>query len=153
MFHASRRLYIVWLAVLASFLFVASHSSAVQSRSQEDEIRATIETWARAWDRRDVDALRSILLSDSRHFFKTPDDPSGLTVVSGSQFLAMLEAGRIGGAERSLVIEVIHNTRDLMASAIIRREHPDRLFLVHLSLANVNGEWKIVSEMTMATEP
>jgi Putative lumazine-binding len=109
-----------------------------------------IEDFARAADRRDVAALEQVLHPSFRVMF-TLDAAKPPTLLDRAQFLGMVRDGKIGGADRQVVVSGFATT-DRFASASARMQHKDASFEGVYALVEQDGRWWLLQEaVTMKT--
>lgn len=109
-----------------------------------------IEAFARAADRRDVAALEQVLHPTFRTLF-TLDAAKPPTQLDRAQFLGMVRDGKIGGADRQVVVSGLATT-ERFASASARMQHKDASFEGVYALLEQDGRWWLLQEaVTMKT--
>jgi Putative lumazine-binding len=136
-------------AMLAPGLVAAQSANGVPPARQ---VAATqvIEAFARAADRRDVAALEQVLHPSFRTLF-TLDAAKPPTQLDRAQFLGMVREGKIGGADRQVVVSGLA-TADRFASASARMQHKDASFEGVYALVEQDGRWWLLQEaVTMKT--
>jgi Putative lumazine-binding len=137
------------VGVLAPGLGAAQSASGAPPARQ---VAATqlIEAFARAADRRDVAALEQVLHPTFRTLF-TLDAAKPPTQLDRAQFLGMVRDGKIGGADRQVVVSGLATT-ERFASASARMQHKDASFEGVYALVEQDGRWWLLQEaVTMKT--
>jgi Putative lumazine-binding len=103
-----------------------------------------IEAFARAADRRDVAGLEQVLHPSFRVMFAL-DAAKPPTQLDRAQFLAMVREGKIGGADRQVLVSGLATT-DRFASASARMQHKDASFEGVYALVEQDGRWWLLQE-------
>jgi Putative lumazine-binding len=128
----------------------AAQSAIGAPQARQAAATQVIEAFARAADRRDVAALEQVLHPAFRVMF-TLDPGKAPTQLDRAQFLGMVREGKIGGADRQVVVSGVA-TADRFASASARMEHKDASFEGVYALVEQDGRWWLLQEaVTMKT--
>jgi Putative lumazine-binding len=137
------------VGILAPGLGVAQGVNAVP-QARHTAATQVIEAFARAADRRDVAGLEQVLHPSFRVMF-TLDAAKPPTQLDRAQFLGMVREGKIGGADRQVVVSGLATT-GRFASASARMEHKDASFEGVYALVEQDGRWWLLQEaVTMKT--
>jgi Putative lumazine-binding len=137
------------LGILAPGLGAAQGASAAP-HARHAAATQVIEAFARAADRRDVAGLEQVLHPSFRVMF-TLDAAKPPTQLDRAQFLGMVREGKIGGADRQVVVSGLAST-ERFASASARMQHRDASFEGVYVLVEQDGRWWLLQEaVTMKT--
>lgn len=129
---------------------VAAQSASGAPGPRQAAATQVIEDFARAADRRDVVALEKVLHPSFRVMF-TIDTAKPPTQLDRAQFLGMVRDGKIGGADRQVMISGF-SSADRFATASARMQHKDASFEGVYALIEQDGRWWLLQEaVTMKT--
>jgi hypothetical protein len=129
---------------------VAAQSAGAEPSARQAAATQIIEAFARAADRRDVAGLEQVLHPSFRVMFAL-DAAKPPTQLDRAQFLGMVRDGKVGGADRQVVVSGF-TTSDRFASASARMQHKDASFEGVYALVEQNGRWWLLQEaVTMKT--
>lgn len=143
------------LAATIAIGLVAPGIAAAQGTKTEPSARQAaatqvIESFARAADRRDVAGLEQVLHPSFRIVFVV-DPTKPPTQLDRAQFLGLVRDGKIGGADRQVVVSGF-SAADRYASASARMQHKDASFEGVYALIEQDGRWWLLQEaVTMKT--
>ncbi len=122
----------------------AAQSANGAPQARQAAATQVIEAFARAADRRDVPALEQVLHPSFRVMF-TLDATKPPTQLDRAQFLGMVRDGKIGGADRQVVVSGFATT-DHFASASARMQHKEASFEGVYALVEQDGRWWLLQE-------
>lgn len=131
------------VGMLAPGLGAAQGTNAAP-RALQAAATQVIEAFARAADRRDVAALEQVLHPSFRVLF-TVDTTKAPTQLDRAQFLGMVRDGKIGGADRQVLVSGFAAT-DRFASASARMQRKDASFEGVYALVEQDGRWWLLQE-------
>jgi hypothetical protein len=122
----------------------AAQGASTAPSAQQMAATQVIESFARAADRRDVAALERVLHPSFRVMF-TLDAAKPPTQLDRAQFLGMVRDGKIGGADREVVVSAFAST-ERFASASARMQHKNASFEGVYALVEQDGRWWLLQE-------
>jgi hypothetical protein len=122
----------------------AAQSAGGAPAARQAAATQVIEAFARAADRRDVAGLEQVLHPSFRVMFAL-DAAKPPTQLDRAQFLGMVRDGKIGGADRQVVVSGFATT-DRFASASARMQHKDASFEGVYALVEQDGRWWLLQE-------
>jgi hypothetical protein len=125
----------------------AAQGANTAPQARQAAATQVIEAFARAADRRDVAGLEQVLHPSFRVMF-TLDAAKPPTQLDRAQFLGMVREGKIGGADRQVVVSGLATT-ERFASASARMQHKDASFDGVYVLVEQDGRWWLLQEAVM----
>lgn len=122
---------------------------SVQAQDNDKDKTAiieAIENFAQGADNQNPERVAQSLHPQSWQYLPSKE---GVMAFSQEQYLGMLKAKKIGGTERTMDVESIDITEGYIASARVRLQKGERVFLHQMGLMKVDASWKIMSVLTL----
>jgi hypothetical protein len=133
-------------ALIFSIFLMMAISSFGQTTDQE-AIRQTIKTFAKAGDTQNVDDFESILDENYQVIMNRLFGSEHTVIMPRSDYLAKIKAKEFGGGKRSVTIEHIElNGNTAVAKVLLKGSEISFRSLISL-VQSANGTWQIVSDM------
>ncbi len=134
-------------AFFALFLIaLPTHLYAQNNDMDKTAILEAITNFAQGADNQDPDRVAQALHAQSWQYLPSKE---GVMAFNQEQYLGMLKAKKIGGTERTMTVEAIDITEGYIASARIRLQKGDTVFLHQMGLMKVDNAWQIMSILTL----
>ena len=133
----------------ASFLNVVNPFA--QER-QEKNVRYVVLQFIKAGDNRSIATLDSVLHQDFRVVANQLNGINTTSLISKSQYLSLMEAGKLGGDQRTVKIEslqIIENNATVRATITGNAT----VFQTFYSLIKTsNGQWQLIQDLPFVTK-
>lgn len=123
-------------------------TATIEKEIQTDvtAIEEMIGRYVKAIDSKDMTAIKEYLHPDFRVVAGNAASLGIFQVISKDMYLDMLASGKIGGMQREVTIEAVSAT-ETTATAFVRLENEQKLFLTFYSLIKQNEQWFLISDM------
>ena len=135
------------VVLLASMLVLGSAFG--QDKAEQKAIANAVESFAKAGDAQDVEALRTITHNNYRLVWNSGKDAP--FIAQKDAFLTKFEKKEWGGDNRSVTVESIQLIDGINAVAKVISDGKKAQMRSLFSLVKVDGEWKIIGELVNAT--
>lgn len=141
-----------WILPTTLFLALVSFTAKANTETDADkvsraEIVAVIESFALGADTQDAERVGRTLHPQSAQYLPAAE---GVRVFTRDQYLALLEAKKIGGQRREMTIGTVEVTEGYLAFASVQLRTDSLVFLHHFGLMKADGGWQIMSILTLA---
>ena len=134
------------------FLFCLMLPSLMLANGDKDTIKGMVAEFIQAGDDQNGAMAGKVLHPTSTHHVPGKNFENGILVVSTEQYVAMLDAKKIGGYPRQTDIKSIDLGKWNRSAMVTLELDSDKMkFHQFIGFAKVNDEWKIVSVLTAAT--
>lgn len=117
--------------------------------TEVNSIRETVESYAKAGDQQDAAALEKVLHEGFRVVWNDPAKQS-VSLISKTDYVQLLQAKKIGGDKRKVIIESIEISKGINASVRLTMDGEKGDFWNLLSLIRVDGRWLIAQDLVTA---
>ena len=132
------------LVIITSLLAGCNQGPATYNQ----QITATITQFIKAGDARDVATLDNLLHPEYRAIMNRLFGSEDVGTISKSDYLGLIKDGTIGGDTRQINIVDVDVVNQNARAKAIQNAH-DWIFTSYFLLAeNVEGNWKILSDMS-----
>lgn len=117
--------------------------------SEVNAIREVVDIYAKAGDMQDVTKLEKVLHEGFRVVWNDPAKKT-VSLISKSDYMQLLEAKKIGGDKRKVIIESIDISEGINASVRVTLDGEKGDFWNLLSLVKVDGKWLVAQDLVSA---
>ena len=129
-------------ALLLATLSIVVTSATALLANETDSIKATIMKLMQGIDHQEASMLYASLLTNAGIFATNPAGDS-MVSVSAETFVELHASKKFGGQTRSVLIERVDVTEDLIAAAKVVAFNDEVHYTYYLGLVKVNGEWMV----------
>jgi len=134
---------LLFLVPVSLFAIIAFSPSEVNS------IREVVEIYAKAGDLQDASRMGKVLHEGFRVVWNDPAQKT-VSLISKTDYLQLLEAKKIGGDKRKVIIESIDISEGINASVRVTLDGEKGDFWNLLSLVKVDGKWLVAQDLVSA---
>lgn len=117
--------------------------------SEVNAIREVVEIYANAGDIQDASKMGKVLHDGFRVVWNDPAKKT-VSLISKTDYMQLLEAKKIGGDKRKVIIESIDISEGVNASVRVTLDGEKGDFWNLLSLVKVDGKWLIAQDLVSA---
>ena len=117
--------------------------------SEVNSIREVVQAYSKAGDHQDVSALEVVLHESFRVVWNDPAKNT-VSIISKTDYTQLLEAKKIGGDKRKVIIESIDISEGINASVRVVLDGEKGKFWNLLSLVKQDGKWLIAQDLVTA---
>lgn len=131
------------LIPISLFVLIAFTPSEVNS------IREVVEIYAKAGDLQDASKMEKVLHEGFRVVWNDPAQKA-VSLISKTDYMQLLEAKKIGGDKRKVIIESIDISEGVNASVRVTLDGEKGDFWNLLSLVKVDDKWLVAQDLVSA---
>ncbi len=117
--------------------------------SEVNSIREVVAVYAKAGDLQDASKMEKVLHEGFRVVWNDPAKKT-VSLISKADYMQLLEAKKIGGDKRKVIIESIDISEGVNASARVTLDGEKGVFWNLLSLVKVDGKWLVAQDLMSA---
>jgi len=117
--------------------------------SEINSIREVVEIYAKAGDMQDASKMGKVLHEGFRVVWNDPAKKT-VSLISKADYMQLIEAKKIGGDKRKVIIESIDISEGINASVRVTLDGEKGDFWNLLSLVKVDGQWLVAQDLVSA---
>ncbi|MBX2870897.1 MAG: nuclear transport factor 2 family protein [Saprospiraceae bacterium] len=117
--------------------------------SEVNSIREVVESYSKAGDNQDVEAIEAVLHEGFRVVWNDPGKNT-VSLISKADYVQLLGAKKIGGDKRKVIIESIDISEGINANVRVVLDGEKGDFWNLLSLVKHDGKWLIAQDLVTA---